>query len=51
MTKLCHILGSHSVVADDPGLPGCDAVLLSEYFPTYRKYIWPLPSRVEQSYK
>ena len=30
MTKLCHILGSHSGVADDPGIPGCEAVLLSE---------------------
>jgi len=47
VTKLCHILDSHSGVAEDPGFLGCNTVLLSEYFPTYRKYIEPLPSRVE----
>ena len=33
---MCKICGSHSVVAEDPILLGCDIVLLSGYFPGFR---------------
>jgi len=45
------ICNSHSDVAGDPDLLGCDAAVLSEHLPTFRKIIVPLSSTERLSQK
>jgi hypothetical protein len=46
---MCKICGSHSIFAENTILLGCDNVLLSEYFQTFRKIIVSSPSELSIS--